>query len=189
LCDWYTSLHRQNPPAPGFLVLVTSEITIIGTDNYHTKSPCNHQEADTIKLIHLLDALENGSTICLVRSVDTDFVVIRIGKFHEQLIKYTAVDIWIAFGTGQNYMYLHVNATCRALGNDWSIALPLFHCYTGCDTTSALCRKGMGGLEFLPRGHSDCQVHGSASAHPTDRGCPTLPTAGALHSRPLCKIK
>jgi hypothetical protein len=22
LCDWYTSLHRQKPSAPGFLVLV-----------------------------------------------------------------------------------------------------------------------------------------------------------------------
>jgi hypothetical protein len=28
LCDWYTSLLRQKPPAPGFLVLVCLVIAI-----------------------------------------------------------------------------------------------------------------------------------------------------------------
>jgi hypothetical protein len=35
--------------------------------------------------------------------VDTDVVVILIGKFHELLIEYPAEDIWIVFGTGKNY--------------------------------------------------------------------------------------
>ena len=126
----------------GKQIFITSGITVAGTETNHSMLPCNHEEADTRILIHLLDALEHGSTICLVRTVDTDVVVILIGKFHALLTKYPAAEIWIAFGTGKNYTYLHINAICHALGKDKSMALPLFHCYTGCDTTSAFCGKG-----------------------------------------------
>ena len=43
--------------------------------------PCDHEEADTRMLVHLQDALRDGATTCLVRTVDTDVVVILIGKF------------------------------------------------------------------------------------------------------------
>ena len=45
-------------------------------------APCDHEEADTRLLIHLQDALQNKCTNCLVRTFDTDVVVILIGKFH-----------------------------------------------------------------------------------------------------------
>ena len=64
---------------------------------------------------------------------------------HEEadlLAKYPAADIWIAFGTGKNFMYIHINDVCNDLGNDKSVALPVFHCFTGCDTTSAFFGKG-----------------------------------------------
>jgi hypothetical protein len=66
----------------GKQIFITSGITVVGTDTNHNMPPCNHEEADTRIPIYLLDALEHGSTICLVRSVDTDVVVILIGKFH-----------------------------------------------------------------------------------------------------------
>ncbi|KAJ3614358.1 hypothetical protein NHX12_017932, partial [Muraenolepis orangiensis] len=103
--------------------------------------PCNHDEAKTRIVTHLLDALEHGSSTCLEHTVDTDVVVILIGKFYALLNKYTAADIWVAFGTGKNDTY-HINTICHTLGKDRSTALPVFHCYTSCDTTSAFCRKG-----------------------------------------------
>ena len=39
---------------------------------------CNHEEADTRMLIHLLDAVTNGATTCLIRTVDTDVIVILV---------------------------------------------------------------------------------------------------------------
>jgi hypothetical protein len=69
--------------------------------------------------------------------VDTDVVVIVIGKFHTLLAKHPTADIWIAFGTGKNFQYIHINAICHALGKCKSISLPIFHSFTGCDTTSA----------------------------------------------------
>ncbi|KAG0730168.1 hypothetical protein GWK47_028830 [Chionoecetes opilio] len=50
--------------------------------------------------------------------------------------------IWVAFGTGKNFMYLDINAICYALGKDRSTALPMFHSFTCCDTTSAFFGTG-----------------------------------------------
>ena len=68
---------------------------------------CNHEEADTGMLLHIQDALENGATTCLVRTVDTDVIVIIVGKFHYLRDQHPAADVWIAFGTGRNFRYLH----------------------------------------------------------------------------------
>ena len=37
---------------------------------------------------------------------------------------------------------IHINDVCNDLGNDKSMALPVFRCFTGCDTTSAFWGKG-----------------------------------------------
>ena len=50
--------------------------------------------------------------------------------------------IWVAFGTGKNFAYLDINSISRALGEQKSLALPVFHSFTGCDTTSAFFGKG-----------------------------------------------
>ena len=68
---------------------------------------CDHEEADTRMLIHLLDALQNGCTNCLVCTVDTDVLVILLGKFHHLSTLCQGVNIWVAFGSGKNYTSLH----------------------------------------------------------------------------------
>ncbi|KAG0696103.1 hypothetical protein GWK47_003122 [Chionoecetes opilio] len=93
---------------------------------------------------------------CLVRTVDTDVVAILIGKYHSLTSQHQMAAIWVAFGTGKNFMYRDINAICHALGKDRSTALPMFHSFTGCDTTSPFFGKGekisMGGLECLRGG-------------------------------------
>ena len=54
---------------------------------------CNHEEADTRILINLQDALDNGSTTCLAHTVDTDVIVIIVGKFYDLLQQHPAADI------------------------------------------------------------------------------------------------
>ena len=118
----------------------TTSVTATGASHYMPE--CNHEEADTRMLLHLQDALENGATTCLVRTVDTDVIVIIVGKFHYLRDQHTAADVWIAFGTGRIFRYLHINAICNALGREKAIALPIFHSVTGCDTTSTFLGKG-----------------------------------------------
>ena len=44
---------------------------------------CNHEEADTRVIVHIINSLAQGSRSVNVRTVDTDVVVILIGKFHD----------------------------------------------------------------------------------------------------------
>ena len=46
------------------------------------------------------------------------------------------VNVWVEFGSGKNYTHYHTNAIYEDL------SLPVFHCFTGCDTTSAFFRRG-----------------------------------------------
>ena len=104
--------------------------------------PCDHEEEDTRLLIHLQDAIQNSCTKCLMRTVDTDVVVILIGKFHHLLTLSQDVNIWVAFGTGKNFTYYNVNAIYEDLGTEKSLAFLVFHSFTGCDTTSTFFGRG-----------------------------------------------
>jgi len=103
---------------------------------------CDHEEADTRLLIHLKDALLNDCTNCLVCTVDTDVQVILLGKFHYLMTLCQDISVWVAFDAGKNFTYYHIHAVYNDLGSEKSLALPVFHSLTGCDTTSAFFGKG-----------------------------------------------
>ena len=67
---------------PDKKVVITSghNVTIVGTSRVIPR--CDHEEADTRLLVHLQDALREGHKNCMIRTVDTDVLVILIGKFH-----------------------------------------------------------------------------------------------------------
>ena len=44
---------------------------------------CDHEEADTRIIVHVLHALEHTGNVVQIRTVDTDVVVILVGKFHD----------------------------------------------------------------------------------------------------------
>ena len=48
----------------------------------------------------------------------------------------------MAFGTGKHFRYVHINSVCSTLGKEKCIALPAFHSFTGCDTTSGFFGRG-----------------------------------------------
>ena len=123
-------------------VFVTSDVNILTKGSNHDMLPCDHEEADTRLLVHLVDALKNGCSSCVVRTVDTDVVVILVGKFHQLLTINPFVSIWVAFGAGKAFTYFHINSICHSLGENKSLALPVFHSFTGCDTTSGFFGKG-----------------------------------------------
>lgn len=102
---------------------------------------CNHEEADTRIVVHVRDALHTADTV-LVRTVDTDVVVILVGKFYDLKVINPDLDIWVAFGMGRNYKFLSINKVCKSLGEQKSRGLPVFHAFSGCDTTSAFNGKG-----------------------------------------------
>lgn len=102
---------------------------------------CNHEEADTRITVHLEHALLTFDR-ALVRTVDTDVVVILVGKLSDLQKTNSSADIWVAFGMGRNFRFLSINSISAALGVARSLSLPVFHALTGCDTTSTFFNKG-----------------------------------------------
>ena len=84
-------------------------------------------------LLHAADAKQKGCKKLLVRTVDTDVVVIAISVMND--IK--PEELWVAFGVGKNLRYIPIHSIAASIGPRKSAALPFFHSFTGCDTVSS----------------------------------------------------
>ena len=58
---------------------------------------CNHEEADTRIFVHVRDAVEHGAQNVLIRTVDTDVVVIAVVKYSNLCLIRPDVSVWMAF--------------------------------------------------------------------------------------------
>ena len=137
-------------------VIVTLDTDVLSSDtNYNTSglSPCTHEEADTRILLHVADCVRAGHERVIVRTVDTDVVVLCIA-FQQ---KTSCKELWVAFGTGKHFRYIPAHEIAAALGPDRACGLPTFHAFTGCDTVSAF--VGHGKKTFWMFGRSIPRLH------------------------------
>ena len=103
---------------------------------------CTHEEADTRIVVHVLDAAKNGCKKIVVRTVDMDVLVILVGQFHEIKERHPSLELWLAFGVGKDFTMYSINEVCSKFEKYICQALPVFHAFTGCDTTSSFHGKG-----------------------------------------------
>ena len=89
-------------------------------------------------MLHVEDAVKEGHTKILIRTVDTDVLVLAVAMAQRLNI----TELWVSFGTGKCFWHLTAHEMARGLGPDRSIALPMFHAFTSCDTVSAFCGRG-----------------------------------------------
>ncbi|CAB4016123.1 Hypothetical predicted protein, partial [Paramuricea clavata] len=129
-----TKVEQFNCPA-STAMYVTSGQSVLSISSGSPMHSCNHKEADTRVVVHILHALEHREKTVLVHTVDTDVVVNLVGTFHNLAAVQTLLDIWVAFGTGKNYRFYSINAICASLGEPRSCTLHVFHTFLGCDTT------------------------------------------------------
>ncbi|KAI8481116.1 hypothetical protein Bbelb_411300 [Branchiostoma belcheri] len=101
-------------------------------------APCNHEEADSRIMVHVADAAAEGFRKIMVRTVDTDVVVLAVAAV-QQLGE---IELWIAFGTGKEFRYIPAHEICESLRPQKSMALPVFHAFTGCDIVSQFAQVG-----------------------------------------------
>ena len=101
-------------------------------------SPCSHEEADNRMLLHAADGARRGYKKVLIRTVDTDVVVLCVSLAE----KLGCECLWIAFGTGKSFRYINTTAVAEALGQQRCEVLSVFHALTGCDVTSCFAGKG-----------------------------------------------
>ena len=92
---------------------------------------CNHEEADTRLVKHVLDA-QNDTVIV---SKDTDVLIILIWAYSQYHIK----ENW--YMKYDTHRYASIRKICEVLSPELCQILPAFHAITGCDTTSYFHRK------------------------------------------------
>ena len=101
-----------------------------------------HEEADTKIVTHVQDALKAGHRSIVVKTVDTDVVIILLGTHQRTISSYPDADVWVAFGPKKTFRYYHMNSLFEDWGSPKCTALPFFHALTGSDTTSQFLRHG-----------------------------------------------
>ena len=108
-------------------------------DDLTSLSPCNHEEADSRMLLHASHAAHCGHHKVLIRTVDTDVVVLAVSVAQGLGSEY---ELWLAFGTSTHFRYIAAHKIANRLGSEKSPALPMFHALTGCDTVSSFVGHG-----------------------------------------------
>ena len=74
--------------------------------------PCNHEEADTMLILHAAHASAHGHRALTVRTLDTDVVVLAITFW----VEIACETLWIAFGVVKHFRYIPVHEVANALG-------------------------------------------------------------------------
>ena len=123
-------------------LIITDRDTVLSKpalEDLASLSPCSHEEADTRMLLHAAHAARHNHCKILIRTVDTDVVVLAVSV--AQRLQAEA-ELWLAFGTGKNFRYLAAHKLAHGLGPERAQALPMFHALTGCDTVSSFAGHG-----------------------------------------------
>ena len=106
--------------------------------DFSALAPCFHEEADTRMFLHAKDAAEKGHRRIMLRTVDTDVVVLAVST----VVSMENTQLWMAFSTGKHLRYIPAHEIATSFGAEKAQALPMFHAFTGCDTVSSFAGKG-----------------------------------------------
>ena len=82
-------------------------------DDVGSLSPCNHEEADSRMLLHVIHAAHHNHHKIMIRTVDTDVVVLAV--YIAQSLG-PGTELWLAFGTGKNLRHLAAHKIASTLG-------------------------------------------------------------------------
>jgi len=124
----------------GKVVSTLGKLTILNSPMEDTSrlSPCTHGEAVTRLLLHAADASFTGCQRILVRTVDTNVVVLSVALFDQ----INVTELWVSFGTGKNCRLIPAHTISKTFGPEKSMSLLMFHAFTGCDQTSFFLNRG-----------------------------------------------
>ena len=92
-------------------------------------------------VLSIKDMIENSKISIVLRTCDSDVVVILIG-FMPQFIELNCnIKLWVDFGTGAHQKYISIDDVYEYLGDSISLGFMFFHAFTGCASTSSFYKK------------------------------------------------
>ena len=123
----FLSLHTSTLETEG-QIITTHLKDVLCTQPRGTTglAPCTYEEADTRMFLHLLDATIHGHTKVMIRTVDSDVLVLAIAAVQQIGI----YELRIAFSTGKHFRYLSAHDTAINLGPEKCKALPFLHAFS-----------------------------------------------------------
>ena len=126
----------------------------------------NHDEADTRLILHAADALHTHDFV-VIRSVDTDVLVIAIHDFPAMVQHGVMKDVVMHLGTGAYKRYLSLIEITENMPTSVIRNILLMHALTGCDSTSSLFRvTKRQALEILMKNDIDMSALGDKDCIP-----------------------
>ena len=119
LAESLTAIHL-----PGVEVVTTSGVDVLSPSPVETEglAACNHEEANTRIFIHVKHVSAKGLKKVLIRTVDTEVVVLAIAYAKQLQLQ----ELWIAFGVGNHFRYLPIHKITTSLAQEQCEALPFF---------------------------------------------------------------
>ena len=131
----------------------------------------NHDEADTRLILHAEDALQNLD-LAVIRSVDTDVLVIALHHFKEIMERCVVTcdkDLIMHIGSEAQSRYIPCSQVVDNMPTKVLQNLLAMHALTGCDTTSALFNVGKKkAIKLLERGKFDMTTLGCSQPEQPD---------------------
>ena len=94
--------HNLHDSSKQLIVSYGSDVLSVPKIGENRLMPCSQEEADTRMLLHLADAGQQGLKRVMIRTVDTDVVVLAIALRDQLLVN----EVWLAFGVGKNFRYI-----------------------------------------------------------------------------------
>ena len=134
------------------MIISTKDETIVSTQNDMSDveylQPCSHEEADSRILLHVAHCARQGLRKLVIRTVDTDVVVLAIWYFPALRLD----ELWVRFGVGTHFRQIAIQEIVKNVNEKTQM---LFNAVSGCDTVSS------------------CLGHGNKSAWLAWRYCPS----------------
>ena len=101
------------------------------------------KEANTRTLCHISDIISKVYSEIMVHTVDSDVVVILLLFMIEFMAANPSVEITVDFKTSSGRKYISINFIYSSLGSDVCSSLPLFHSFTGVDSTYSFFKQSV----------------------------------------------
>ena len=89
--------------------------------------PCDHEEADTRIMVHVCDTCLSGHRRILIRTNDTDVVVMAISMTHTLSVD----ELWTTYGTGKHLRDIAAHSIALKIGREKTQTLLIFHAMKG----------------------------------------------------------
>ena len=104
-------------------------------------SDCSAEEADPRIIRHAINLARNGFEDITIRTVDSDVLVLSLANLHK-LIENGSRNIFTQIVKSNGTEEFDLIELYNTHGADVCMALPFFHTYTGCHTSSSFFGKG-----------------------------------------------